>query len=297
MTHDYPAWESGPPDLTPPPRKPLNEPRAKVLVEAPMMNHVEPAAPPASAPTAAEVRLQTADTMKLEPVDDEPEAETADLDLRETFAAEPLTSAVGDYETVTSHQPAPAEFSFRDLNEPVATAKTMAASAAPAGPTASTAQSASAASAVSFDDSVLDLEEEYVGEPQIAEDDVFLDLDFEDTTPAENGAYRASAETIVLDQTIPVEPPAKAESTSEVWMVSPEELPVRPAAVAAPVPVPAVSAGVQPAADSELSAAAIDAIARRVVELMSDKVVREIAWEVVPELSELLIRQKLNEKK
>jgi CheY-like chemotaxis protein len=45
----------------------------------------------------------------------------------------------------------------------------------------------------------------------------------------------------------------------------------------------------------QLSPEAVDAIARRVVELMSDKVVREIAWEVVPELSELLIKQKLEE--
>jgi CheY-like chemotaxis protein len=46
---------------------------------------------------------------------------------------------------------------------------------------------------------------------------------------------------------------------------------------------------------AELSPETIDAIARRVVELMSDKVVREIAWEVVPELAELLIRRKLDE--
>ena len=41
----------------------------------------------------------------------------------------------------------------------------------------------------------------------------------------------------------------------------------------------------------------IDAIARRVMDQMSDKVVREIAWEVVPELSELLIKKKLAEQK
>jgi hypothetical protein len=51
------------------------------------------------------------------------------------------------------------------------------------------------------------------------------------------------------------------------------------------------------ASDSALSPAVIDAIARRVVEQMSDKVIREIAWEVVPELSELLIKRKLNEQK
>jgi CheY-like chemotaxis protein len=48
-------------------------------------------------------------------------------------------------------------------------------------------------------------------------------------------------------------------------------------------------------ATDQLSPEGIDAIARRVVELMSDKVVREIAWEVVPELSELLIKQRLEE--
>ena len=40
----------------------------------------------------------------------------------------------------------------------------------------------------------------------------------------------------------------------------------------------------------------IEAIARRVVELLSDKVVREIAWDVVPDLAELLIKRQLEEK-
>jgi CheY-like chemotaxis protein len=47
----------------------------------------------------------------------------------------------------------------------------------------------------------------------------------------------------------------------------------------------------------QLSPEMIETIARRVVELMSDKVVREIAWEVVPELAELLIKQRLEEEK
>jgi hypothetical protein len=46
-----------------------------------------------------------------------------------------------------------------------------------------------------------------------------------------------------------------------------------------------------------LSPEAIDAIARRAVEYMSEKIVREIAWEVVPELAELLIKKKLEEQK
>jgi hypothetical protein len=69
------------------------------------------------------------------------------------------------------------------------------------------------------------------------------------------------------------------------------------AAVAEPEPV--VAAEPEPAAastsfnPSQLTPEMIDVIARRVVEMMSDKVVREIAWEVVPDLAELLIKEQL----
>ncbi|HEX8072417.1 MAG TPA: response regulator [Pyrinomonadaceae bacterium] len=63
----------------------------------------------------------------------------------------------------------------------------------------------------------------------------------------------------------------------------------------------------QPATSSEFAAPAgvgvqlspetIDAIARRVVELMGDKVIREIAWEVVPELAERLINRRIEEER
>jgi CheY-like chemotaxis protein len=47
---------------------------------------------------------------------------------------------------------------------------------------------------------------------------------------------------------------------------------------------------------NDLSPELIDAIARRAVEMLSDKVVREIAWEVVPQLAELLIKRQLEER-
>jgi hypothetical protein len=46
-----------------------------------------------------------------------------------------------------------------------------------------------------------------------------------------------------------------------------------------------------------LSPEVIDAIARRVVERMSATVIQEIAWEVVPQLAELMIKRQLEEKK
>jgi hypothetical protein len=39
----------------------------------------------------------------------------------------------------------------------------------------------------------------------------------------------------------------------------------------------------------------MDELVRRVVAQMSEQVVREIAWEVVPDLAERLIRQRLRE--
>lgn len=45
----------------------------------------------------------------------------------------------------------------------------------------------------------------------------------------------------------------------------------------------------------QLSPEAIDAIARRAVELLSARVVEQVAWEVVPDLAELLIKRRLEE--
>jgi CheY-like chemotaxis protein len=47
--------------------------------------------------------------------------------------------------------------------------------------------------------------------------------------------------------------------------------------------------------DDDLSPEMIDRIARRAVEMLSEKVVQEIAWEVVPQLAELLIKRRLEE--
>ncbi len=81
------------------------------------------------------------------------------------------------------------------------------------------------------------------------------------------------------------------------------EIPSEPVPVTNELPAAAIE-NVQPVAEApvamttnprELSDQMIDAIARRVVEMMSDKVVREIAWEVVPDLSELLIKKQLED--
>jgi hypothetical protein len=75
----------------------------------------------------------------------------------------------------------------------------------------------------------------------------------------------------------------------DLAVVEPEPVVAEPEPVVAPV-----AASFTP---GQLTPEMIDVIARRVVEMMSDKVVREIAWEVVPELAELLVKQKLEEEK
>lgn len=73
--------------------------------------------------------------------------------------------------------------------------------------------------------------------------------------------------------------------------------PVEVAEAAVPVspPEPAAPAAAGPGAGSALSEADVDRIARRVVELLSDKAVRDIAWEVVPEYAERLVRERIAE--
>jgi CheY-like chemotaxis protein len=67
-------------------------------------------------------------------------------------------------------------------------------------------------------------------------------------------------------------------------------------AAVAPEPAAAVTTEpIAPAPGAGLSDADVDRIARRVVELLSDKIVRDIAWEVVPEYAERLVRERIAE--
>ena len=106
----------------------------------------------------------------------------------------------------------------------------------------------------------------------------FVEPQVTEATPREHEIHDSFADTQEVSYAI-AEPEPEVKSASSVQSASPVESAVR-----------AVAPG-------ELSPEMIDAIARRAVELMSDKVIREIAWEVVPDLAELLIRKQLEETK
>jgi hypothetical protein len=181
-----------------------------------------------------------------------------------------------------------------------------------------------------FKDSLLDLGD--LGSPNeiLVADDLILDLDYDEPG---NGSAAIQSE-IVPEPAAAVEAVQLAEVVSPIEVIEPMET-IAPIEVVEPEPVfePEFEIAAEPeteaqpvaefqewavvaeapkAAQPEVSATEdqtpsegnlslspemIDAVARRVVELMSDSVVREIAWEVVPELAELLIKKKLEEQK
>jgi len=137
-----------------------------------------------------------------------------------------------------------------------------------------------------------------------AEDDEFvLDLD-EDLAPAYEAAparapyvepqvREAVAAAGAYESSYQPEVHSPFADTQEVPYVSHVHDVVKPERV---YDEPAPAAPATSVTPDQLSPEMIDAIARRCVELMSDKVIREIAWEVVPDLAELLIKKQLEEK-
>jgi CheY-like chemotaxis protein len=83
-----------------------------------------------------------------------------------------------------------------------------------------------------------------------------------------------------------------AAAAAPAWDV-PEPEPVYPPAPGQPAYEPA------PAPDGNghgrLSDDDVDRIARRVVELLGDRTVRDVAWEVIPDMAEVIIRDRLRE--
>lgn len=133
------------------------------------------------------------------------------------------------------------------------------------------------------DEFVLDLDE---APAAVAETPMraFVEPQVKEAAVAMAGGYQPEVHSAFADtQEVPF--PVAMPPVPEVAVVQPEPEPM----FVEPEPVASATAFTA----DQLSPEMIDAIARRVVEMMSDKVVREIAWEVVPDLAELLIKQQL----
>jgi CheY-like chemotaxis protein len=269
----------------------MNETNVNVMVEAaPIPEHEH--AESLGASCATDMELQTADTRQLERIDDESlgvttqphstasENETIEIEpVRETHAARNVA------ETSSGHE-------------------------------VELTQGAPPASADLSNDTLLDLEFDSAA-AEVVDEDVVLDLDFEAPSPTSeawpesvvgslstqangssnqlttSGVGVAEAVAEVEQSILPVE----SQAETQQWEVArPPVNDVSPIVVQAEAAAPAVATPAA-ATPADLSPETIDAIARRVVEQMSDRVVREIAWEVVPDLAELLIRERLDKQK
>ncbi|MBP1643771.1 MAG: response regulator receiver protein [Acidobacteria bacterium] len=115
--------------------------------------------------------------------------------------------------------------------------------------------------------------------------------------PAQAAARR---ETIGPATPVPVAP-AEASATFEempVFEPVPALEPVVaafPPAAPAPAPPPLAVPLPAPAGAASLSDAEVERIAARVAELIGDRVVRDVAWEVVPDLAEVLLKARIRE--
>lgn len=140
------------------------------------------------------------------------------------------------------------------------------------------------------DDFVLDLDDEpadatpaYAATPPVR---TFVEPEVKEAVAAAS-AYESPYQPQVHPSFADTQEVPFASEVQDVAVVEPEPEPVS----AEPEPL---AASVAPSFDSgQLTPEMIDVIARRVVETMSDKVVREVAWEVVPDLAELLIKEQL----
>jgi len=93
-------------------------------------------------------------------------------------------------------------------------------------------------------------------------------------------------------------PPAAIEAEEPAWASAAEAVAEPEEPVAAPLVV-VPEAPSLPVRTSELAGSLtdeqVDKIARRVVELMSDQIVRNIAWEVIPDLAEMVVKERIRQ--
>jgi CheY-like chemotaxis protein len=132
-----------------------------------------------------------------------------------------------------------------------------------------------------------------------------LEASFE-TTPEERLGVPQGAEPLVeslaeTESRIEAPPPPSIEMSHEPASTLSAEAfsaPIPAPVHAAPAGAPLAVGAAVPAStngDGRLSDEDVDRIARRVVELIGDKAVRDVAWEVIPDLAEVVIRDRLRD--
>jgi CheY-like chemotaxis protein len=120
------------------------------------------------------------------------------------------------------------------------------------------------------------------------------------SAPEEMPAADPFADSSQSESPFAAETPEPVLAEKAPWS-SPASAPAAPEAAAASTEVNSqitdsvTDAGAMPAGLTDLTDAQVDRIARRVVQLMADKVVRDIAWEVIPDLAEMVVKERIRQ--
>jgi CheY-like chemotaxis protein len=106
---------------------------------------------------------------------------------------------------------------------------------------------------------------------------------FADSSSSESPFAAETPEPVIAEEA-PWSSPASAPAAAEAAAASTD--------VNSQITDSASDTGAMPA---DLTDAQVDRIARRVVQLMADKVVRDIAWEVIPDLAEMVVKERIRQ--
>lgn len=115
------------------------------------------------------------------------------------------------------------------------------------------------------------------------------------TAEAENIEPQAQTENIQAVEAETVQPDESESAPAEMESAPPEEIESTPPAEAESAS-PSDTMAAASAASNQLSPEMIDAIAQRVIEKLSASAVKEIAWEVVPQQADVIIKKMVEEK-
>ncbi|MDQ3282350.1 MAG: response regulator [Acidobacteriota bacterium] len=117
-----------------------------------------------------------------------------------------------------------------------------------------------------------------------------LDADVDTDTPAVPEDLPFARETTPEPEPLVASEPSWSPIPAAEAQAEPSEPVVPPAALAPEAPPMPIAAR-----SGELSDDQVDRIARRVIELMSDQVVRNIAWEVIPDMAEMVVKERIRQ--
>lgn len=131
--------------------------------------------------------------------------------------------------------------------------------------------------------------------PAMGETRAFPQMNFEQLSKAAEESEQPGSTSPWDEPSAPAAPAWGSTPEPEVEEPAPEA-PAWAAPSAPPVTAPVAAAASSTGGNGlDLTDDQVDRIARRVIQLMSDQVVRNIAWEVIPDMAEMVVKERIRQ--